>query len=315
MANLISIIIPVYNVDYFLPKCIDSILAQSYDDLEVLLINDGSTDKSPQICEKYAEQNEKVRVFHKENGGVSSARNLGLKVAKGNYIGFIDADDWIEPNMYEKMLSHLLETNSQMCTCAKYIRNGNILSTSNITAKYIERVDSIKAILDYNFPSSLSTSLYKKELLQDMYLNEAIHHSEDFEFQFRVLNRVERVAICKTPFYNYRNRDGSANNSGFNPKVLTCLDILPIVKTHIEKEDSIDNKYICATISRMTLVVSAIMTRANYNDPRLEKILVKNARSAWFNTLLSTVPYKKKILITILSISYKLYSFLYSRIK
>lgn len=312
---MISIIIPVYNVEHFLHQCVNSVLAQSYDNIEVLLINDGSTDNSGQICDQIARQNKKVKVFHKENGGVSSARNLGLREAKGDFIGFVDSDDWIEPNMYEEMLSNLLNTNSQMCICSKYIRGNNILNNSNIASRSIRREEGIKAILDYNFPSSIWTSLYKKGILVNIFLNEKIHHLEDFEFQLRVLNKTERIAICTTPYYHYRNREGSANNSGFNSKVLSCLEIVPVVERILRNDNMISNRYISAVKSRMTLVVSSFMARTKFQEKNLEEKMENNARTALLDTVLTNVPVKKKILILLLSISYRLYASFYRLIK
>ena len=103
--EMISVIIPVYNSEKYLHKCIDSVLSQSYTNFEVILVNDGSTDKSGAICDEYAEKDEKVRVFHKENGGVSSARNLGIEKAIGKYVCFIDSDDWVYDKLLESFFS------------------------------------------------------------------------------------------------------------------------------------------------------------------------------------------------------------------
>jgi len=312
---MISIIIPVYNVEKYLTDCLESILAQTYTEIEIILINDGSTDNSQQICETYARNNKNIHVLYKKNEGVSTARNLGLRLAKGDYIGFVDADDWIEPDMYKSMLHCISETNSQMCICSKCIRDGNVFPISKIYRKSIDREESIEALLSYNFPSSLWAALYKKDILQNIYLNENIHHLEDFEFQFRVLNGVDNVAICQTAFYNYRNRIGSANNSGFNSKVVTCLNIIPIIEGYINNHKNINDKYIYVTKSRITLVVSAFMALACHKDEELEKIIVKNARDAWFKTIFSNVPFKKKILVILLAISYNLYALVYYNIK
>lgn len=101
---MVSIIVPVYKVEKFLPKCIESVLNQTYTDFELILVDDGSPDKSPEICDKYAELDKRVVVIHQKNAGVSAARNAGLENAKGEYIGFVDPDDWIAPKMYEQMI-------------------------------------------------------------------------------------------------------------------------------------------------------------------------------------------------------------------
>ncbi|MEG1313359.1 MAG: glycosyltransferase, partial [Bacilli bacterium] len=100
----LSIIVPVYNVDKYINKCIESILAQTFTDFELLLVNDGSLDSSGSICDEYEKKDSRIKVFHKENGGVSSARNLGLENARGEWIAFVDGDDWISPEMYKKLL-------------------------------------------------------------------------------------------------------------------------------------------------------------------------------------------------------------------
>ena len=113
----VSIIVPVYNVDKFLHKCVDSILAQTLTDFELLLVDDGSKDNSGLICDKYAAKDSRVRVFHKENGGVSSARNLGLENAQGDWIIFIDSDDWIEPNMLKDIYEKAILEHADLVYC------------------------------------------------------------------------------------------------------------------------------------------------------------------------------------------------------
>ncbi|MEG0087047.1 MAG: glycosyltransferase, partial [Niameybacter sp.] len=113
----LSIIVPVYNVEKYLPKCIESILAQSFTDFEVILIDDGATDKSGEICEEYANKDTRIKIIHKENGGLSSARNAGIELSNGNYIGFVDSDDFIHPQMYEILLREARSSNSDVVIC------------------------------------------------------------------------------------------------------------------------------------------------------------------------------------------------------
>ena len=111
---MISVIVPIYGVEKFLPNCIDSILKQTYTDLEIILVDDGSKDNCPAICDEYAKKDNRIKVIHKENGGLSSARNAGLKIAFGQYVSFIDADDFISPNFYEILLENLLKNNADI---------------------------------------------------------------------------------------------------------------------------------------------------------------------------------------------------------
>ena len=117
MDPIISIIVPIYNVGKYLPKCIESILNQTFKNFELILVNDGSTDNSGVVCDDYEKKDTRIKIIHKSNGGVSSARNAGLYVAKGEYIGFVDPDDYIDKNMYEKLYRLCIDNNSDIAIC------------------------------------------------------------------------------------------------------------------------------------------------------------------------------------------------------
>ena len=117
MNPSISIIIPVYNVESYLERCVDSVLAQTFEDFEVILVNDGSTDNSPEICDEYLTVDNRIKIIHKDNGGLSSARNSGLDIAKGRYIMFVDSDDWIERNMCQLLYDRIVNTECEMICC------------------------------------------------------------------------------------------------------------------------------------------------------------------------------------------------------
>ena len=116
--KLISVIVTAYNIEKYLSRCMDSLLAQTYRNLEIILVDDGSTDGTPEICEEYVRKSNKVTVIHKENGGPSAARNAGLAIANGEFIGYVDGDDFIEPDMYQDMLSACLKTGAQIAICS-----------------------------------------------------------------------------------------------------------------------------------------------------------------------------------------------------
>ena len=161
--NLVSILVPVYNVGKYIRKCLDSILVQTYPKLEIILIDDGSTDESGKICDEYASKDARIMLIHKHNGGVTSARKAGLKMAKGEYIGFVDPDDWIEPNMYKEMLKCMLETKTDLVHTNRIKEIGK----TNYTVKehkelYVltdldRNVDFLKSVLDGRFPESVQT--------------------------------------------------------------------------------------------------------------------------------------------------------------
>ena len=146
----LSIIVPVYNVENTLSRCLDSILRQTFKDYELLLIDDGSTDKSGLICDEYADKDKRIRVFHKINGGASSARNVGLDNAQGKYIGFVDSDDWVVADMYEYLIARLESTKSDVVRAKRIETNGNIYFVQGkITEKVFEGEDILLVYMEF----------------------------------------------------------------------------------------------------------------------------------------------------------------------
>lgn len=191
----ISVIVPVFNAEKYLCQCIDSILSQSYTDFELLLIDDGSIDKSGDICDEYARKDDRVRVFHKENGGVSSARNLGLDNAKGEWISFVDADDRVETDYLENLISHVNNTIDLVVSYARiFDKNGNscrevypskLITNENFEEMFVEN--------DMNWHTAPWSKLYRHEIIKKYNLTfcERMHISEDalFNFQFMMCSR------------------------------------------------------------------------------------------------------------------------------
>lgn len=219
----ISVIVPVYNVEQYLPKCIDSILAQTFTDFELLLIDDGSPDNSGAICDEYARKDPRIRVYHEENGGVSSARNLGIENAKGCWLSFIDADDWVEHNYLSAFVDITKSVQVDMVVSSQYIDGDKLIHIDEIV---LSSEEARNQLLKFNgFPTSLCMSLYRREVLNDLSLSTEIHHWEDFEFQYRALMNSSFIGISNTPTYHYFMRDGSANHSEINEKILSCMRI------------------------------------------------------------------------------------------
>ena len=146
MEGKISVIVPIYNVEQYLRKCIDSIINQTYKNLEIILVDDGSWDNSPRICDEYAKRDNRIKVIHKKNGGLADARNTGLKMITGNYISFIDSDDYIEKTMYEKMIKVILKYNADIIECNLNYKYGNqlITMTEGYKTQEFNRKDAFK---------------------------------------------------------------------------------------------------------------------------------------------------------------------------
>lgn len=240
MNPLISVIVPVYNVERYLNQCIDSILAQTYKNFELILVDDGSKDKSGQICDEYAQQDNRVRVFHKENGGVSSARNLGIDNAQGTHICFVDSDDWVEMTYLEDMILHKdydfvvqdFETED-----GKYIDHLE-LKINNTSDIYRELINyEKKHDILFRAPSS---KLYNTNILRENNLryNISLYMGEDYLFNINYISHINNTFISNGHSYIYRKTIGSLTH-----KPMPSEDIFFHAKTFILTAKRISEKF------------------------------------------------------------------------
>jgi len=213
----ISVIVPVYNVENYLARCVDSILAQTYEHLEVILVDDGAKDSSGVICDTYAAKDSRVQVIHKENGGLSSARNTGLEAATGEYITFVDSDDWIEPDAYAHLLD-LMENYQVKLVCGgRYDVSGKTGERTLGLCPKVEEVISAEELAGRIFlwdgcDSSACDKLYHRSLLENFRYPEG-KVSEDVAVTYKIVLQAERVAMSDRPFYNYYHRSGSISKA------------------------------------------------------------------------------------------------------
>lgn len=229
----ISVIVPVYKVEKYIRKCIDSIINQTYKNLEIILVDDGSPDNCPQICDEYAQKESRIKVIHQENMGVSVARNNGIEIATGKYIGFVDSDDYIESTMFEDLLDALVKNDAQMSICnfnvitdkEKYIRN-KYPNEKTYNKKEILR----ELILDKNIQSYPWNKLYVKKLF-DTIRFPAGKNYEDIGTTFYLIEKCERIQLIGKAEYNYINRNDSIV---FNIKEKTIIDYIDIIMKRYE---------------------------------------------------------------------------------
>ena len=198
-------------VEPYLRHCLDSILGQTYKDLEVLLIDDGSPDCCGIICNHYAELDSRVRVFHTDNKGLSAARNLGLSEATGSYIGFVDSDDWIEPNMYETLLENIERNDAEICVCGFW--KESIRTTEwKLEATVCSDAEALRALLDGKINNGVWNKLFKKSIFDEISFPEGNNY-EDSAIMHRVFAEASRVVVVPTPLYHYRKRPQSITES------------------------------------------------------------------------------------------------------
>lgn len=215
---LISVIIPVYNVERYLRRCVDSVLLQTYPNIEIILVNDGSSDHSQEICENYAKTQPSVRALKKPNGGLSSARNIGLNSARGKYIGFIDSDDWVAPDMYQYLFDLIDEHKADASQVEYELAYDNHHSFSDIKEK-LEVIQDRENILEYYMEQTTRTGLYSvciclfKAEFAKMHLFREGKTSEDMDYKFKVLSECRRFVSSNLPKYHYFQA-GSSTSSG-----------------------------------------------------------------------------------------------------
>ena len=212
--SLVSIIVPVYNAEKFINDCVDSILAQSFTDFEVLLINDGSSDKSLEICNEYALRDRRVIVLSQENRGVSSVRNLGIKNAKGTLICFVDSDDLVSEQMLESLVAKQIQTDSDLVYCGfkKFRNEDNFVEEILPIAFSGEGFNLITKLNQNRKTLNLWCCLVKREIVfeNSVFFFEGCRYGEDQEFIFKVLSHCDKVTSVNYPFYGYRLNDRGA---------------------------------------------------------------------------------------------------------
>lgn len=217
----ISILIPAYNVEKYLPTCLDSVLGQTYQNLQVVIIDDGSQDCTLEVCKNYSKKDDRVEYYTQENKGVAETRNHLLSKVKGEYVLFVDADDWIELDMVEYLVSLATENSAEMVMCDRLINDAKPIS-SHPNIKILSQNEAIKDFLyhDY-FIGSLWNKLIKTALMNDKTFKNEISYGEDALFVWNVLQDVDTVVVSTKQLYHYRMNEASISHQSFGEKKLT----------------------------------------------------------------------------------------------
>lgn len=233
---MISVIVPIYNVEKYLVRCIESIINQSYQDLEIILVDDGSTDSSGKICDEYALKDVRIIVVHKENGGLSDARNAGLAHATGEYIGYVDGDDWIEPDMYEKMVSNCMSTGMDVAACRyREVYPDSIIDNSSERVLTLSREEALEIYLcghpNVKIYNSVWSKLFRADLVKDFRFPVG-QKSEDIMYTTKAFCNMNGCVYIDKALYNYvRGRAGSIMETYDEKRMFQ--DELPFFKEQI----------------------------------------------------------------------------------
>ena len=238
----ISVIIPIYKVEAYLDKCVQSVVGQSYQNLEIILVDDGSPDNCGAMCESWAKRDSRIKVVHKENGGLSDARNAGLAVATGELISFIDSDDWIEPEFLQTLYDAMVNQDAQIAECAIHLvdEDGNILrDRSPSKTEVIETKEALRRlILEEGVFQTVWNKLYRREVMDGILFEKGKYNEDDF-WTYQVFDRTEKLALVDKPMLNYLQRGGSIMGVGYNPKRLDGLEARLRRMEYLQKYDDL----------------------------------------------------------------------------
>ncbi|MBO6126775.1 MAG: glycosyltransferase [Clostridia bacterium] len=310
----VSVIIPVFNVENYLERCLKSVTCQTFKDIEIIIINDGSTDKSFDICKKFAESDKRIILISQKNSGVSAARNAGINISTGKYLSFVDSDDFIAPDMIEFLINNLEKNNADIATCGMYdcyIQNNNkIKKICNKNKNKFGIIDSRGALQEIFINGKVSLfiydKLYKRELFDNLRFSENMIY-EDAEIMPKIITRANKIFYSFLPKYYYLRHENSLTSSKFREK---DLDIIKVSKENLE---FIKNNYNFALKqaefrffwSHLALIDKMIWSDANFQEfKNILKFVKKNKFSIISNKYFTL---KRKMLFVLLLVNINLY--------
>lgn len=233
---MISIIVPIYKVEPYLRDCLDSIMKQSYDDYEVILVDDGSPDGCGEICDEYVAINDKWKVIHQVNGGLSVARNAGLSIAKGEYICFIDSDDSVDSNYLEMLYSAIVRYEADLAICGyqRIRKKADISSVHNDNFQYMDE----KLLWDEvfgNLNNAAWNKLYKRELIAEQRFVQDLYHGEDLIFNLEYISKCHSAVKIDESLYHYWERSGSVTQAVFSERKLMEITAKDVAKKYVSQ--------------------------------------------------------------------------------
>ena len=275
--DLVSIVIPIYNVEKYLKKCLDTVLSQTYNNIEIILVDDGSPDSCGIICDEYANKDKRIKVIHKENGGLSDARNAGIDIAKGRYITFIDSDDYVSSDYVEYLFNTLKKYNSKISTCGHYICFDNKMIEK--TSLKTKKVSKEEAMTDFLYDYDIDICSWGK--LYDISLFESIRFPkgkifEDSATTYKLFDLCDYIAVGKECKYYYIMRNDSITTKKFNLNKMDLIEMTEEMCTFLTKKypslkKACNRRLMWAYMSTYTKIVYT-----NKSEFKKEKKLIKD---------------------------------------
>lgn len=311
MNELISVIVPVYNVEQYLDRCISSIVNQTYTNLEIILIDDGSPDNCPTICDDWAKKDSRIKVIHKENGGLSDARNAGLAVASGEYIAFVDSDDYIEHDMYAKLLNVALENICNIVSCKlRMVYENDINSVANDDTEdiiYYSTEDAMSALIDDKIRQVVWNKLYKADVIKGILFDVGKYHEDEF-WSYKAICAATKVATIDYTGYNYLQRSGSIMGNSYSLKRLDAVEAKCLRQEYLKEHfPSLEQKGLINLIFTCIYHGQLSLKYLCNNDQKIAKIKLQaicKKHLSYVNIALLSA--KQKLWIYFLKISFSL---------
>lgn len=238
--SLISIIVPVYKVEEYLSRCVESLVKQTYREIEIILVDDGSPDQCPKLCDFWKKQDERIRVIHKKNGGLSDARNAGISIAQGEYIVFVDSDDWVDNTFVERLYFAAYNTNSDICECEIIKTDGvtridEVKEELNDNIQCYETEDALKLLIqDSVFHQYVWNKIYKRECIKGIFFKKGKVNEDEF-WTYQIFGRSKKIAKISNKLYYYFQRNESIMGNAYNLKRLDALEAKKERQEYIER--------------------------------------------------------------------------------
>lgn len=320
MVIEISIIVPVYNLEDLLPKCVDSILAQRFTNFELILVNDGSTDRSGEICDEYANVDSRIKVIHKKNGGVASSRNAGLAIAKGNYIGFVDNDDYINEYMFEILYNHAVSDSADITIC-DYLKvdEEQYYDTGKYDEDYkIEHYNNIEALNQLYTDNNITfvvpwNKLYKRYLFKDIKYKVG-NTNDDETVAHELLYYSNKITYIQTGLYYYVQRKGSQmdSNTSFHIKKIDAVYAFSDREMFFRKvkEKDLQEKALKDYMERFFRYYFLAKSTLNNVDSELKELKRTFDKSLFYLLRHKEISKKQKLMFLVFSISPSLFEFI-----
>ena len=270
--SLISVVIPVYKVEKYLDKCLESVINQTYEKLEIILVDDGSPDNCPKMCDEWAKKDKRIRVIHKKNGGLSDARNKGIDIATGEYITFIDSDDYVELNYVEFLYNLVKDNNAEISMGKQYVRySDKTLNTGTNELYVLNSHDTLDKILySEDFDVSAWAKLYKLELFKNIRYPKG-RLFEDSATTYKLIDNANTIVLKSEPIYNYIMRNDSITNETFNEKKFDLIKSTEEMCTYISNkykdlESGCKRRLMYAYLSTLTQLIKCKKINKKYKN-------------------------------------------------